>query len=571
MRNAEIARRLTTLADLLEIDGANGFRVRAYRQAALAVENQPRQIADMLEAGEDLTDIEGIGEDLADKLATLVRDGRLPGLGDAEKRVPPALRDLLRIDQLGPKRVKALYDELGIQDLDDLRRAARNDEIRRLSGFGEKSQDKILDALERLDSEERRTPLHEAQQVAEPLVEYLRETDGVSRVTIAGSYRRRKATVGDLDILAVCDDSRAIMQRFTGHEEVDEVISRGKTRSSVRLGNGLQIDLRVVPAASYGAALYYFTGSKAHNVAVRRIAVDKGLKINEYGVSQGDEHLAGEDEEAVFAQVGLPFIPPELRENTGEIDAAYHDRLPRLITLDDIRGDLHMHTRDTDGRASLEEMADAGKRRGHAYIAITDHSQRLRMTHGLDSRRLREQMAAIDALNERIKGIRVLKSLEVDILEDGSLDLPDEVLDALDLCVASVHSRFELSREKQTERLLRAMDNPRVHIIGHPTGRIINRRDAYPLDLERLIDGARERDCCLELNAQPSRLDLGDRYARQAKEAGVTLAISTDAHATGQLGNMPYGIDQARRGWLEPDDVLNTRTLAQLQKRLKRR
>lgn len=570
MRNADIARRLTALADLLEIDGANPFRVRAYRNAAQSIEHLPRQVDDMLRDGEALTGIEGIGDDLAGKLETLVKSGDLPGLDAAEKRVPTQLRDLLRIGQLGPKRVKALHDELGIQNLDDLRRAARQDKIRALSGFGAKSQARILDALETLDTQERRTPLHEAEQIAEPLAAYLRDTPGVKEITLAGSYRRSKETVGDLDILAICRDSRAIMRRFADYGEVREVISQGKTRSTVVLDNGLQVDLRVVPAQSYGAALYYFTGSKAHNVAVRRIAVQRGLKINEYGVFRGDQRVAGKTEKAVFAQVGLPYIPPELRENTGEIDAAYAKRLPELITLDDMRGDLHMHTDATDGKATLEDMARAAKRRGYAYVAITDHSQRLRMTHGLDTRRLRGQMEAIDALNERLKGPRVLKSLEVDILEDGALDLPDEVLAELDLCVASVHSKFDLSRNKQTQRLLKAMDNPHVHIIGHPTGRLINHRDAYPLDIDALIDGARQRRCCLELNAQPSRLDLGDRYARMAKNAGVLIAISTDAHATSQLGHMPFGIAQARRAWLEAKDVLNTRTLVQLRKALKR-
>ena len=387
---------------------------------------------------------------------------------------------------------------------------------------------------------------------------------------MAGSYRRRKETVGDLDILVATADSQPVMERFTSHPEVAKVASQGKTRATVYLKSGLQVDLRVVKAASFGAALYYFTGSKAHNVAVRKIAVKKDLKVNEYGVYRGRKRIAGKTEAEVLEQVGLPWIPPELRENKGEIEAAREGRLPDLVEEKDIRGDLHTHTSATDGRNSLKEMAEEAKRLGHDYIAITDHSKRLTMANGLDAKRLRQQMAAIDQLSDELDGIRVLKGIEVDILEDGKLDLPDDVLKELDITVCSIHSKFELSKKKQTERVLRAMDNPNFNILGHPTGRLINEREAYQIDLEAIIEAAAERGCCLELNAQPSRLDLAGRYAGMLREAGVLGAVSTDAHATDHLGFMHLGVAQARRGWMEKKDLLNTRTLRQLQKILAR-
>ncbi|OHV09338.1 DNA polymerase III [Kushneria phosphatilytica] len=570
MQNAEIARAFNQLADLLEIQGANTFRVRAYRSAAQTIEGLSVAIADMLEREEDLTTLDGIGKDLADKIATLHRTGSLPALAEAQQQVPPGLIELTRIDSLGPKRVKTLYDELGIDSLDALKQAAREQRISALSGFGDKTEKKILEEAERLNQQAGRTRLDEAQQAAEGLRQHIEQCDGVEQVVVAGSYRRRRETVGDLDILVVAEEGRRVMAHVAEWEEIERVALSGDTKTTVHLKSGLQVDVRVVPEESFGAALYYFTGSQAHNVAVRKMAVARGLKINEYGVFKGDRQLAGHTEEAVFAQVELPWIAPELRENRGEIEAAQRGKLPQLITPDDIRGDLHMHTTATDGKASLEEMAEAGRRQGYNYIAITDHSQRLAMANGLDARRLREQLTAIDKLNEQLKRFTVLKSIEVDILEDGQLDLPDDVLAELDLCVASIHSRFNLDRDRQTERLLRAMDNPHVSIIAHPTGRIVNGRDGYELDMQRVVDGAADRGVCLEINAQPARLDLRDIHVRMAKEAGVLISIATDSHATGQLAHMAFGVDQARRGWLEKDDVLNTRTLTQLRKALKR-
>ena len=570
MHNAEIARKFHELADLLEIQDANPFRVRAYRNAANIVEGSSRPVEDMVAEGEDLSSIKGIGDDLAGKITELVKTGNLPQLQELQKEVPEELSELMRLDQLGPKRTKAIHEELGISSLKALKEAAEAGRIQKLSGFGAKTEKKILEEVKKLGDRDHRTRLGEAEQVAAPLVAYLDELEEVEQIEVAGSYRRRKETVGDLDILVASADSQPVMERFTSHPEVAKVASQGKTRATVYLKSGLQVDLRVVKAASFGAALYYFTGSKAHNVAVRKIAVKKDLKVNEYGVYRGRKRIAGKTEAEVLEQVDLPWILPELRENKGEIEAAREGRLPDLVEEKDIRGDLHTHTSATDGRNSLKEMAEEARRLGHDYIAITDHSKRLTMANGLDAKRLRQQMAAIDQLSDELDGIRVLKGIEVDILEDGKLDLPDDVLKELDITVCSIHSRFELSKKKQTERVLRAMDNPNFNILGHPTGRLINEREAYQIDLEAIIEAAAERGCCLELNAQPSRLDLAGRYAGMLREAGVLGAVSTDAHATDHLGFMHLGVAQARRGWMEKKDLLNTRTLRQLQKILAR-
>ncbi|NMT64379.1 DNA polymerase/3'-5' exonuclease PolX [Marinobacter orientalis] len=565
MHNAEIARKFHELADLLEIQGANPFRVRAYRNAASIVEGSSRPLEDMVAEGEDLSAIKGIGNDLAGKIAELVETGNLPGLEALQKDMPAQLSELMRLDQLGPRRIRALNEELGVSSLKELKEVAEAGKIRKLAGFGARTESRILEEISKLSDRDHRTRLAEAEQVVGPLVAYLDKLDEISRIEVAGSYRRRKETVGDLDILVASENSKAVMERFTSHPEVAKVASKGKTRATVFLKSDLQVDLRVVKADSFGAALHYFTGSRAHNVAIRKMAGENGLKINEYGVYRGRKRIAGKTETEVFEQVNLPWIPPELRENKGEIEAAREGRLPDLVEESDIRGDLHMHTSATDGRNSLEEMVEAARRLGYEYIAITDHSRRLTMANGLDAKRLRQQIADIDKLNDELGDIRVLKGIEVDILEDGKLDLPDEVLNELDITVCSIHSRFELSEKQQTERVLRAMDNPRFNILGHPTGRLINTREAYQIDLEAIIEAAAERGCCLELNAQPSRLDLAGHYAGMLREAGVLGAVSTDAHATDHLRFMHLGVAQARRGWMEKKHLLNTRTLKQLQ------
>ena len=574
--NAEVARLLVRLADLLEIEGADAFRVRAYRTGARVVEDLPREVASMLEKGEALTELPGIGEALAKKIREIVETGRLRALEEVEARVPPSLADLATIQGLGPKRVRVLYEKLGVRTFEDLAKALRDGRARELPRFGERLEKKILQAVEKRTQAPRRTPLPMAEPIAERLLADLKKAKGLGKAVIAGSYRRRSDTIGDLDILATGKESAPIMERFVRHEEVEEILSEGPTRSTIRLTSGLQVDLRVVPEESFGAALHYFTGSKAHNIAVRGRGVERGLKINEYGVFREEKPIAGRTEEEVYGAVGLPYIQPELREDRGEIRAAEEGALPRLVTLKEIRGDLHSHTDATDGRFPLEEMARAARERGYEYLAITDHTQSLTVVRGQDPKRIRAQMKAIDRLNadlERDGGgrpFRVLKSAEVDILEDGSLDLPDDVLKELDLTVCSVHSRFDLPRTQQTERIIRAMDDRYFSILGHPTGRLIPRREPYQIDLERVVEAARERGCYLEVNAQPERLDLTDVHCLMAKQGGVKVAISTDSHSIASLDAMRYGVDQARRGWLTPDDVLNTRSWKALAKLVRR-
>jgi DNA polymerase (family 10) len=570
--NTDIARIFNEIADLLEIQGANPFRIRAYRAAARTVSDQPQSVAAMLKEGKNLDELPGIGRDLAGKIGEIVETGTLAMLKELEKETPGELTELLSLGQLGPKKAAVLHRQLGVRNLKDLEKAAGSGKIRELKGFSEKSEKKILEEIKRFTGAEKRIKLAEAEQIVRALVEYLRGIEGVKEVVPAGSFRRRRETVGDLDFLVTCEPGSDVMDRFVAYEDVREVLARGETKSTVLLRSRFQVDLRVVPQEAFGAALHYFTGSKDHNVAIRTLGVKKGLKISEYGVFEGEEEkrVGGRTEEEVFAAVGLPWIVPELRENRGEIEAARKGKLPRLISPEDIRGDLHAHTRETDGRSTLEEMAEAARALGYGYFAITEHSRSVTVARGLDPTRLEKQIEAIDRLAERYPDIRILKGIELDILEDGSLDLPDEVLAKLDLRVCSVHSRFNLSAEKQTERIIRAMDNPLFNILGHPTGRLIGEREPYAVDMERIAAAAAQRGCFLELNAHPDRLDLTDFHCRMSRDMGVKVAISTDAHYTEDFKFMRYGIDQARRGWLEKDDVLNTRELDDLLALLKR-
>lgn len=572
VHNSDVADIFSQIADLLDIQGANEYRIRAYRTAAQTIGSLSRNVSDMVEEGEDLTELPGIGEDLAGKIEEIVETGTLEQLQKLRAETPAELADALNIAGLGPKRVKKLHEELGIDTLDELKAAAEAGEIRQVHGFGKKIEQKILEDIKEAGEEEERTKLVKAEEVVGPLLDYLNEAEGVDEVVVAGSYRRRKETVGDLDVLVTCDANEQVMNHFMNYEDVDEVVSHGDTRSTVILRSGLQVDVRVVAEESYGAALHYFTGSKAHNIAVREMGVERGFKINEYGVFEDDDgkRVAGETEAEVYEVVDLPYIEPELRERRGEIEAAQQGALPDLITLDDIRGDLQSHSTATDGHYSIEEMAKAARERGHEYLAITDHSQRVAMTQGLDAERLAEQIEEIERLNRELNGIRVLKSVEVDILEDGSLDVSDGILKELDLRVCSIHSKFDLSRDQQTERIIQAMDNPYFNILAHPTGRLIGERDPYDVDMERIVEAAKERRCYLELNASPHRLDLSDIYCKMAKEMGVKIAISTDAHRTSELDWMRFGVWQGRRGWLEPEDVLNTRSWEGLKELLAR-
>jgi DNA polymerase (family X) len=567
--NSDIAEIFDEVADLLDIEGANQFRVRAYRDAARTINTLSANVAEMVKEGEDLTELEGIGQDLAGKIREIVKTGGLEQLQEIRQRTPPELAEMLHIAGLGPKRVQKIHQELGVSTVEGLRRAAEQGQIEEIEGLGPKTQQQILEGIERLQ-DQKRTLLSVAEEFVAPLVDYVRDSEGVEKVMAAGSYRRRQETVGDLDILATGQDREAIIQRFVEYEDVDDVVSQGQTRSTVILRRGLQVDLRVVAQESYGAALLYFTGSKAHNIALRNLALDRGWKINEYGVFEDEERIAGETEEEIYELLDLDYVEPEMREDRGEIQLAREGKLPRLVTLDDLHGDLQSHTTSSDGHNSLEEMAAAAQERGYEYLAITDHSQYVGVTQGLDAEEVAKQGDEIDRLNDEFEGFRLLKAIEVDILEDGSLDLPDEALAKLDLVLCSVHSHFGLSRDKQTERIIRAMDNPYFNILAHPTGRRMGERDGYEVDMERLLDAALERGCFLEVNAQPDRLDLDDVYCKMAKERGLKLSISTDAHRTSELDFVHFGLGQARRGWLEPGDVLNTRSWSDLKKLLTR-
>jgi DNA polymerase (family 10) len=573
MSNHEISQLLAQVAQLLEIDGANPFRVRAYQNAALAVENWPRSLADMVRAEEDLSQLPGLGRDLAEKIRSAVATGSLAPREELLQRLPAGLLQILKLPGLGPKRVRALFTELKISTLEQLRAAAAAQAIQALPGFGPKLQQQIQKDLEEPALQSTRQLWATVKPAAEELAEYLLRLPGVAAAVAAGSFRRGCETVGDLDILASALPAAAarIMDAFVSFEDVREIVSQGETRATVVLRSGLQVDLRVVPPESFGAAWQYFTGSKTHGVELRKLAQQKKMKLNEYGLFKGNRRLAGKSEEEIYRALGLAYIEPELRENQGELEAARRGKLPDLIELKHIRGDLHAHTLATDGQASLAEMAAAARARGYSYLAITDHSQRVTVAHGLDANRLARQLEAIDALNEKLAGFTVLKGLEVDILEDGSLDLPDSLLQRLDLTVCSIHSKFNLPRTRQTERILRAMDNSYFSILGHPTGRLLNQRAAYEVDMESIIRGARERGCFLELNCHPERLDLNDVYCRLAKAQGVKISLATDAHSVQDFAQMPYGLNQARRGWLEPADVLNTRSLKDLKKLLRRK
>ncbi|MEX0448325.1 DNA polymerase/3'-5' exonuclease PolX [Spiribacter sp. 221] len=571
VRNRDIANAFETLADLLEIGDANPFRVRAYRNAASTVRDQSRPIRDMLAAGEDLTELPGIGDDLAGQIARYVETGHLARLDAATDELPAGLTALLDINGIGPRRAHALYEGLGITSVDELADAARQKRVRTLSGFGEKTEQRILHEIERLVRHSpARTLLADAEEMAESLLAWIRRRVGVDQATIAGSYRRRRETVGDLDIVVSASDPAAVSRAVTRHEDVAEVISSGETRTTLRLRGGLQVDIRVVPHGAYGAAMHYFTGSRDHNIALRRRAQGHGWKLNEYGLFDDDQTVAGDTEESVYAALSLPWIPPELRENRGEIEAAENDDLPTLIDAQDIRGNLHTHTTATDGKASLEEMAEAARERGWEYLGISDHSRAVRVANGLDADRLTRQLDDIDVLNERLDDLVILKSCEVDILRDGSLDLPDTILERLDYVIGAIHGHLDLGRRAQTERLLDAMDHPLMRIIAHPTGRLIGTRRPMALDMDRLFEAAVRNDIALEINAQPKRLDLNDQNARAARDAGVMLVIGTDAHSPAQLDFMRYGVDQARRAWLSAGDVLNTRPVGGLRDLLAR-
>ncbi len=570
VHNQDIAAIFDEIADLLELQQANPFRIRAYRRAAQTVRAQPHELAGRVTEGGTLQKkLPGIGKDLEGKILEIIGTGRCEALEALKKKVPVGLEDLLHMPGLGPVRVRLLREELGVTSPAKLRSAIEKGRLTGVKGFGPRLEARLAAALANPVTGERMLRATAAGYAAS-LVSHLRRVDGVVEVTVAGSFRRGRETVGDLDLLVAAKKPATVMKAFTGYDEVREILAAGDTRSSIRLACGLQVDLRIVARDSYGAALHYFTGSKAHNIHIRRMGQRKGLKINEYGVFRGRERTAGRTEKSVFASVGLPWIPAELREDRGEIEAAAEGRLPDLVELEDLKGDLHVHTDATDGTASLATMAKAARSAGLSYMACADHSRYLGAYRGLDTKRLHRQLEEIDRINASQKRFTILKAIEVDILEDGSLALPDDVLAELDLVVAAVHSHFGLSRRKQTTRLLRAMERPCFSILAHPTARLINEREPLALDLERVVQGCAERGCFIELNSQPTRLDLDDAGCRLAAEHGVLVSIASDAHRPEDFATLEGGTTQARRGWLGRGDVLNSLSLARLRRLLRR-
>jgi len=569
--NADIAEIFDEIADYLEIDkDENPFRVRAYRNAARTVRGLGAELKDLVAQKEDLTKLPGIGKELAAKIDEILQTGTTQALKKLQDKIPAQVIQILKIPQLGPKRVRILYHDLKIQSLAQLMQAAQEGRIRSLPGFGQKTEIQILEAAKAFSARQTRFKIATARPQVDSLLDYLKTVPGVKQAVAAGSFRRSQESVGDLDILVVAGGKSAVMDAFVAYAGVNEVLSKGTTRSSVRLRSGLQVDLRRVEPQSFGAALQYFTGSRAHNIAVRRLGRQRGLKINEYGVFKFDARVAGETEQSVYHSIGLAYIPPELRENRGEIEAARDHRLPRLIELKDLRGDLHSHTDWSDGRNTLEEMIAAARQKGLQYLAVTEHSDRLKIAGGLGASRLLAQIEKIDKLNAGLHGITLLKGIEVEILKDGGLDLADDILGRLDLVVGSIHSHFNLPRQKQTERILRAMDHRYFSILAHPINRLIDERAPIAVDMPRVIEKARARGCYLELNSNPRRLDLYDTYCQAARQAGVLVAVNSDAHSVDSFDHLRYGVGQARRGWLEKKDVINTRPLGELRKLLKR-
>ena len=562
--NADLAAAFEQTADLLELQQANPFRVRAYRNAARVVGELKLELVAQVEAGKPLPKLPGIGADLAGKIEEFAHSGHLALLDRLRQQIPAGVAEMLQLSGLGPKRVRALYEELHVTNLAQLARAARDGRIHTLPGFGARTEARILEAIDAHGHKSQRLKLVTAAQYASALIAWLRKAPKVSEVTAAGSLRRSRETVGDLDLLACAPDGAAVCRHFVAYPEVAEVRAAGDTRATVQLNSGLQVDLRVVPKASFGAALLYFTGSKAHNIRLRTLAIERGLKLNEYGLFAGRKTVAAATEEEVYRALGLPWIAPELREDRGEVEAALKDRLPALIERGDLAGDLHAHTDWSDGTASIEAMARAARAHGLSYLAISDHSRRLTVAHGLDPVRLAKQCAEVEEFNRTLKGIELLTGIEVDVLEDGSLDLPAGALESLDVVIAAVHSKFDLSRAAQTRRILAAIDQPKVKILAHPVGRLIDKREPYDVDMLAVIRKCKARDVALELNAHPQRLDLTDVACRMAKDEGARIVINSDAHAEHEFDNLDFGIGQARRGWLEKADVINTRPLREV-------
>ena len=566
MKNKEIAATLQSLADILEIKGEDAFRVNAYRRVARVLDDLAVDVAALHESDE-LTTLPGVGAGTAARIEEYLLTGKMGVYQEERKTIPKGLLELLEIPGLGPKTIGLVWKKLNVKSLAGLKRALRGGKILDLPGMGKKKVENIQAGIRAYESRSGRLTLGAVLPTAGEIVENLREATGLDDVELAGSVRRFRETIGDIDVLAASSKPGLVISAFTELEPVAEVLAAGETKASIRTSDAIQVDLRVVEPSSWGAALMYFTGSADHNVRLRGLAQGLGMKLNEYGLFKGNRRVAARTEQAVFRRLGMSYVPPELREDRGEVEAALDGELPELLELSDIRGDLHVHSDWSDGHATIEEMARAAKRRGYRYMSVNDHTHSLGVAHGLSAERLEKQMEEIDEVNERLKGFTVLKGTEVDILSDGTLDLPDELLGRLDVVVASIHSGFGQPVDRITGRMLSAIDNPNVDIIGHPTGRLLGTRQPYAVDLEQVMERAAEKGTALEINAWHERLDLNDVNSRRAAELGAPIVISTDAHHPDQLGVMELGVRTARRGWLTPSDVLNTLTLTRLRRR----
>ena len=566
MDNKAIANVFYETADLMEINGDDSFRIRSYRRAAEALESTADQVAALLDEPKSLLEIPGIGKGMAANIQELCRTGKLGVHQELLEKYRPSMLELLKIQGLGPKTIALLWSAFQVSDVEGVEKLAREGKLRELPRMSEKSEQKILKAIENYRRITGRFLIEEADRTAEKLTAHLKHIKGIEKITPAGSLRRGRETVGDLDMLITgpccVDDAMraALIEEILRFPGIQEVLAKGANKVSFKLRSGMQVDVRMLPAESYGAALQYFTGSKNHNVTLRQRALKMGYTLNEYGLFRLDNNkrVAGTTEDEIYGKLKLDTIPPELRESSGEIEAAAEHKLPNLITAKDLHGEVHMHTVETDGKCTIDEMAEAAKERGYKYIAITDHSKNLAFANGLDDKRAVEHIAHIRAVNEQTNGLTVMAGIEVDILADGELDLSDSVLEQMDVVVASVHSAFNQEPQEMTDRLLRAISNKNVSILGHPTGRLLLRRDAYPFDMEAVLMAALQNKVAMELNAYPDRLDLNDTHLRMARERGVKIVINTDAHHTSHFEKIKYGILQARRAWLTPKDVLNT-------------
>ena len=575
MTNLQISRIFSEIADLLEIKGENPFKIRAYRRITQLMESLPQEVEEIYKKGE-LNNLPGVGVSIAEKIKEILETGKLSYHEKLKKETPEGLLEMLKIPEMGPKTVALIYKKLGISTLEELEKAAHEKKLRNLYGLGPKTEENILKGMALIKERRERIPLHEALTLAEDIIKSLKSSKKVGRISYCGSIRRRKETIGDIDILVTSNEPSEIMEIFTSLPVVKEVLAKGATKSSILVKEGRQVDLRVVNEESFGAALHYFTGSKAHNIKVREIGVRKGLKINEYGIfkrleNNEEERIGGDNEEDVFKSIGFPFIPPELREDSGEIEAAEKGKLPKIIELSDIKGDLHVHSKWSDGANTVKEITIAARERGYKYIGISDHSKSLKVAHGVSEEDFFKRIDEIKKIDEKISGIKVLAGTEVDILPDGSLDYSDDLLKKLDIVVASVHTRFNQDEETMTKRIMKAMENPFVDIIAHPTGRILGERKPYQVNMEKLLNHALKTGTALEINAYPNRMDIKDIYARMAKDMGVKIVINTDAHHFLQLDWIKYGVWVARRGWLEKSDVLNTFDFPEIMELLKKR